>query len=90
MMGLRRVGENVRPFAGLPFFRTRHSLPHRARRRAQAERISYIHAEGYPAGEMKHGPNALIDENLPVVIHCHARREQPAVDDPLRKNDVEP
>jgi glucosamine--fructose-6-phosphate aminotransferase (isomerizing) len=30
--------------------------------------VSYIHAEGYPAGEMKHGPNALIDENLPVVI----------------------
>lgn len=30
--------------------------------------ISYIHAEGYPAGEMKHGPNALIDENLPVVF----------------------
>jgi glucosamine--fructose-6-phosphate aminotransferase (isomerizing) len=30
--------------------------------------ISYIHAEGYPAGEMKHGPNALIDDHLPVVI----------------------
>lgn len=30
--------------------------------------ISYIHAEGYPSGEMKHGPNALIDENLPVVV----------------------
>jgi glutamine---fructose-6-phosphate transaminase (isomerizing) len=30
--------------------------------------ISYIHAEGYPAGEMKHGPNALIDEVLPVVV----------------------
>jgi len=30
--------------------------------------VSYIHAEGYPAGEMKHGPNALIDENLPAVI----------------------
>ena len=29
--------------------------------------ISYIHAEGYPAGEMKHGPIALIDEQLPVV-----------------------
>ena len=28
----------------------------------------YIHAEGYPAGEMKHGPNALIDEKLPVVV----------------------
>jgi len=30
--------------------------------------VSYIHAEGYPAGEMKHGPNALIDPNLPVVV----------------------
>src|SRR5216683_596876 len=30
--------------------------------------ISYAHAEGYPAGELKHGPNALIDENLPVVV----------------------
>jgi len=30
--------------------------------------LSYIHAEGYPAGEMKHGPNALIDEALPVVF----------------------
>jgi glutamine---fructose-6-phosphate transaminase (isomerizing) len=30
--------------------------------------ISYIHAEGYPAGEMKHGPNALIDSNLPTVV----------------------
>ena len=30
--------------------------------------ISYIHTEGYPAGEMKHGPNALIDEDLPVVV----------------------
>ena len=29
--------------------------------------ISYIHAEGYPAGEMKHGPIALIDESMPVV-----------------------
>ena len=29
--------------------------------------ISYIHAEGYPAGEMKHGPIALIDEKMPVV-----------------------
>jgi glucosamine--fructose-6-phosphate aminotransferase (isomerizing) len=32
--------------------------------------ISYLHAEGYPAGEMKHGPIALIDEGLPVVALC--------------------
>jgi glucosamine--fructose-6-phosphate aminotransferase (isomerizing) len=30
--------------------------------------ISYAHAEGYPAGELKHGPNALVDKNLPVVV----------------------
>jgi glucosamine--fructose-6-phosphate aminotransferase (isomerizing) len=30
--------------------------------------VSYVHAEGYPAGEIKHGPNALIDSNLPVVM----------------------
>ncbi len=32
--------------------------------------ISYIHAEGYPAAEMKHGPIALIDENMPVIFIC--------------------
>jgi glutamine---fructose-6-phosphate transaminase (isomerizing) len=40
--------------------------------------ISYIHAEGYPAGEMKHGPNALIDENLPVVIIATRDESDPA------------
>ena len=30
--------------------------------------ISYIHAEGYAAGEMKHGPIALIDENVPIIV----------------------
>jgi glutamine---fructose-6-phosphate transaminase (isomerizing) len=30
--------------------------------------ISYIHAEGYPAGELKHGPIALIDETMPVIV----------------------
>ena len=40
--------------------------------------ISYIHAEGYPAGEMKHGPNALIDENLPVVVLATRDRKSEA------------
>ena len=39
--------------------------------------ISYIHAEGYPAGEMKHGPNALIDENLPVVVLATRDESEP-------------
>ena len=43
--------------------------------------ISYIHAEGYPAGEMKHGPNALIDEEMPVVVlaTCDAALEESRV-----------
>ena len=40
--------------------------------------ISYIHAEGYPAGEMKHGPNALIDESLPVVVIATRDEHDPA------------
>jgi glucosamine--fructose-6-phosphate aminotransferase (isomerizing) len=40
--------------------------------------ISYIHAEGYPAGEMKHGPNALIDETLPVVVLATRDDSDPA------------
>ena len=42
--------------------------------------ISYIHAEGYPAAEMKHGPIALIDENMPVVfLTNHHRRYQTVI-----------
>jgi glucosamine--fructose-6-phosphate aminotransferase (isomerizing) len=40
--------------------------------------VSYIHAEGYPAGEMKHGPNALIDETLPVVVLATRDEQDPA------------
>jgi len=39
--------------------------------------VSYVHAEGYPTGETKHGPNALIDENLPVVIIVTCDRSDP-------------
>ena len=39
--------------------------------------VSYVHAEGYPAGETKHGPNALIDEHLPVVMIATCDRKDP-------------
>ena len=39
--------------------------------------ISYAHAEGYPAGELKHGPNALVDEKLPVVVLATCDRHDP-------------
>ncbi len=44
--------------------------------------ISYAHAEGYPAGELKHGPNALVDEKLPVVVL--ATRDHSDADSVLR------
>src|SRR6202041_3479396 len=40
--------------------------------------ISYTHSQGYPAGEMKHGPNALIDETLPVVVLATRDEADPA------------
>lgn len=39
--------------------------------------VSYVHAEGYPTGETKHGPNALIDEHLPVVIIATRDQKDP-------------
>src|ERR1700692_2638710 len=39
--------------------------------------ISYAHAEGYPAGELKHGPNALVDEKLPVVVLATCDKRDP-------------
>ena len=48
--------------------------------------LSYIHAEGYPAGEMKHGPNALIDENLPVVFLRRTTRQTPTPGRVMKKS----
>ena len=47
--------------------RSWHALPGRTRRRIKPKEISYIHAEAYPAGELKHGPPALVTEAMPVV-----------------------
>jgi glucosamine--fructose-6-phosphate aminotransferase (isomerizing) len=67
-------GQQYDDLAGL-FFKRQHFLylgrginyPIALEGALKLKEISYIHAEGYPAGEMKHGPIALIDENMPVV-----------------------
>jgi glucosamine--fructose-6-phosphate aminotransferase (isomerizing) len=67
-------GSTYEDLAGL-FFKREHFLylgrginyPIALEGALKLKEISYIHAEGYPAGEMKHGPIALIDENMPVV-----------------------
>lgn len=48
--------------------------------------VSYVHAEGYPTGETKHGPNALIDESLPVVIITTCDRSDEAAVQRYEKN----
>ena len=48
--------------------------------------VSYVHAEGYPTGETKHGPNALIDESLPVVIIATCDRNNEAAVRRYEKN----
>ncbi len=44
------------------------TTPSRLKGALKLKEISYIHAEGYAAGELKHGPIALIDENVPVIV----------------------
>jgi glucosamine--fructose-6-phosphate aminotransferase (isomerizing) len=67
----KSVGEMAKGFAGRKDFlylgRGIH-YPIALEGALKLKEISYIHAEGYPAGEMKHGPIALIDEGLPVVL----------------------
>ena len=62
------LAKAVLPRAGFLFLGRGIHYPIALEGALKLKEISYIHAEGYPAGEMKHGPNALIDENLPVVM----------------------
>ena len=65
---IKKVARKIRASAHGAVPRPLRQLPDRARRRAQAQGdLSYIHAEGYAAGEMKHGPIALLDSKTPVV-----------------------
>jgi glucosamine--fructose-6-phosphate aminotransferase (isomerizing) len=66
----RVMGEAIRVFAGARcalFLGRGHSFPVALEGALKLKEISYLPAEGYPAGEMKHGPIALVDEQCPVV-----------------------
>jgi len=63
-------GEEVHALFAHAVPRSRHRLSRGTRGALKLKEISYIHAEGYAAGEMKHGPIALIDEDMPVVALC--------------------
>lgn len=64
----RSLAEEFRDFPNFIFLGRGYCFPVALEGALKLKEISYIHAEGYPAAEMKHGPIALMDENMPVVV----------------------
>src|SRR2546422_7283614 len=67
---VRRIAELYKHHNNFLYLGRGYNLPAALEGALKLKEISYIHAEGYPAAEMKHGPIALIDENMPVVFIC--------------------
>jgi glucosamine--fructose-6-phosphate aminotransferase (isomerizing) len=67
-LALKSIGEKYQHALNALFLGRGYNFPIALEGALKLKEISYIHAEGYPAAEMKHGPIALVDENLPVVF----------------------
>jgi len=65
---LKKIGEKYQHAQNALYLGRGYNFPIALEGALKLKEISYIHAEGYPAAEMKHGPIALVDENLPVVF----------------------
>ncbi len=65
---IRKIAEIYKNASDFLFLGRGYNFPVALEGALKLKEISYIHAEGYPAAEMKHGPIALVDENLPVVF----------------------
>ncbi|MEO8173896.1 MAG: glutamine--fructose-6-phosphate transaminase (isomerizing) [Sediminibacterium sp.] len=65
---IQRIAEKYKDASDFLFLGRGYNFPVALEGALKLKEISYIHAEGYPAAEMKHGPIALVDENLPVVF----------------------
>jgi glutamine---fructose-6-phosphate transaminase (isomerizing) len=68
--GVHRIAEQFARHNNFLYLGRGYNFPVALEGALKLKEISYIHAEGYPAAEMKHGPIALIDENMPVVFIC--------------------
>ncbi len=64
---IRALAEDIRDARDVLFFGRGSTMPIALEGALKLKELSYIHAEGYPAGEMKHGPIALIDPSVPVI-----------------------
>jgi glucosamine--fructose-6-phosphate aminotransferase (isomerizing) len=65
---IKAIAEKYKDAGDFLFLGRGYNFPVALEGALKLKEISYIHAEGYPAAEMKHGPIALVDENLPVVF----------------------
>ena len=67
---VKKLAEDFKDYKNFLYLGRNLNFPVALEGALKLKEISYIHAEGYPAAEMKHGPIALIDENMPVVFIC--------------------
>ena len=65
---IKALGEEIAKATDVLYMGRGASFPLALEGALKLKEISYIHAEGYAAGEMKHGPIALIDENVPIIV----------------------
>jgi glucosamine--fructose-6-phosphate aminotransferase (isomerizing) len=65
---IEKIAETYKDAANALYLGRGSSFPVALEGALKLKEISYIHAEGYPAAEMKHGPIALIDENMPIIV----------------------
>ena len=65
---IQQIAKNYNDAANFLYLGRGYNFPVALEGALKLKEISYIHAEGYPAAEMKHGPIALIDKNMPVVV----------------------
>ncbi|MGZ2857060.1 SIS domain-containing protein, partial [Pseudomonas aeruginosa] len=65
---IKRIAKKYKDASDFLFLGRGYNFPVALEGALKLKEISYIHAEGYPAAEMKHGPIALVDEKLPVVF----------------------
>lgn len=67
---IKEIAERYKDYKDFLYLGRKYNYPIALEGALKLKEISYIHAEGYPAGEMKHGPLALIDENFPTMAIC--------------------
>ncbi|GAA3632636.1 glutamine--fructose-6-phosphate transaminase (isomerizing) [Flavivirga jejuensis] len=65
---IQKISETYKDTSNFLYLGRGYNFPVALEGALKLKEISYIHAEGYPAAEMKHGPIALIDENMPIVV----------------------